>query len=52
MNGENIPSLKVVKVVLVQRNLLDNKYQQKSEVLKFFTSNKSYVYLLNAEPRM
>ena len=40
----------VVEVVLVQCNLLDNKYQQKSELLYTFTPNKSYVYLLNVEP--
>ena len=39
----------VVLVVLVQYNLVDNQYQQKSEVLYTFTLNKSYVYLLNAE---
>ena len=32
-NGENAPSLEVVEVVLVQCNLVDNRYQQKSEVL-------------------
>ena len=36
-NWEKVPSLKVVKVVLV----LDNQYQQKSEVLYTFTPNKS-----------
>ena len=41
-NGEKLPSLKVVEVVLVQRNLVDNQYQQKSEVLYTFTPNKSY----------
>ena len=30
-NREKVPSLEVVEVVLVQRNLVDNKYQQKSE---------------------
>ena len=30
-NREKVPSLDVVEVVLVQRNLVDNKYQQKSE---------------------
>ena len=43
-------SLEVVKVILVHCNLLDNKYQQKSEVLYTFTPDKSYVYLLNIEP--
>ena len=35
-NGENVPSLEVVEVVLVQCNLIDNQYQQKSEVLYTF----------------
>ena len=48
--GEKIPSLEVVKVVLVQCNLVDNRYQQKSEVLYTFTPSKSYGYLLNVEP--
>ena len=49
-NGEKVPSLEVVEVVLVQCNLVDNQYQQKSEVLYTFTPNKSYAYLLNVEP--
>ena len=32
-NGENVPSLEVVEEVLVQCNLVDNQYQQKSDVL-------------------
>ena len=32
-NGENAQSLEVVQVVLVKCNLVDNQYQQKSEVL-------------------
>ena len=48
-NGENVPSLEVVEVVLVQFNLVDNKYQQNSEVLYTFTLNKSYAYLLDVE---
>ena len=49
-NEEIVPSLEVVEVVLVKCNLVDNKYQQKSEVLYTFRSNKSYTYLLNVEP--
>ena len=41
-------SLEVSEVVLFEWNLVDNQYQQKSEVLYSFTSNKSYAYLLNA----
>ena len=40
-NGEKVPSLEVAEVVLVQCNLVDNHYQQKSEVLYTFTLNKS-----------
>ena len=43
-------SLEVVEVVLVQCNLVDNQYQQKSEVLYTFTPNKFCAYLLNVEP--
>ena len=43
-------SLELVKLVLVQCNLVNNQYQQKSEVLYTFTANKSYAYLLNIEP--
>ena len=50
-NRENVTSLEVAEVVLVQRNLVDDKYQQKFKVLYTFTSNKSYVYLLIEEPR-
>ena len=42
-NGENVPSLKVGEVILVQCNWV-------SEVLYTFTHNKSYAYLLNVEP--
>ena len=40
--GENVPSLKVVEVILVQCNWV-------SEVLYTFTHNKSYAYLLNVK---
>ena len=49
-NWENVPSLEVAEVVLVQCNLVDNQYQQKSQLLYTFTPNKSYAYLLNVEP--
>ena len=49
-NREKVPSLEVVKVVLVQCNLVGNQYQEKSEVLYIFTPNESYAYLLNVEP--
>ena len=49
-NGENKLNLEVVELVLVQFNLVNNQYQQKSEALYTLTPNKSYFYLLNVEP--
>ena len=49
-NGENVPSLEVVEIVLVQYNLVDNQYKQKSNILYIFATNKSYAYLLNVKP--
>ena len=40
----------MAEVVLVQCNLVNNQYQQNSELLYNFTSNKSYGYLLNVKP--
>ena len=42
--------LELDEVVLIQCKLVDNQYQQKSEVLYTFPPNKSYAYLLNVEP--
>ena len=41
-NVENIPSLKLVEVVLVKCNLVDNQYQLKSKIFYTFTPNKYY----------
>ena len=49
-NGENVISVEVIQVVLVQCSLVDNQYQQMSEELCTFTLNKSYAYLLNVKP--
>ena len=38
-NGENVSSLEVVEVVLIQCNWVDNQCQEKSEVLYSFTPN-------------
>ena len=38
-NGEKVPSLEVVEVVLVQCNLVNNQHQQNSDVLYTFTLN-------------
>ena len=39
----------MIEVALVQCNLVNNQYQQKSEVLYTFTPKKSFSYLLNVE---
>ena len=49
-SGEKVPSLEVAEVDLVHCNLVDNQYQQKSEVLYTFTPNESHAYLINIEP--
>ena len=41
------PSIEKVQVVLIQCNLVDNKYQQKSEVLYTFTFSKCHACLLD-----
>ena len=45
----NVPSNKLVEVVLVQCNLENNQYQQKSEVFYTSRSKNSYTYLLNVK---
>ena len=42
-NGENVPSLEVAEVVLVQCNLVNNQYQQKSEYYIFLLQ----IYLMH-----
>ena len=49
-NGENVPSVEVAEVVLVQCNLVDNQDKQKSDVSSTFMLSKFYKYLLNVEP--
>ena len=49
-NGENVPSLEVAEVALVQYNFVDNQCQHNSEVLHTFITNKSSAYMLNVEP--
>ena len=44
-NGEKVPNLEVDEVVLVQCNVVDNQYQQKSEVLYTVVPNKCYANL-------
>ena len=42
-NGEDVPKLESVEVVLVHCNLVNNSYQQASKVLFTFVPNKQFV---------
>ena len=45
-NGENVPHLEIVELVLVHCNLVDNDYQQDSRILFTFVPNKTFGSLL------
>ena len=49
-DGENIPKLESVEVVLVHCNLVKNDYQHTSKVLFTFVSNKQFGQLINISP--
>ena len=45
-NGEDVPHLEVVELVLVPCNLVNNDYQQDSRILYTFVPNKTFGSLL------
>ena len=49
-NGENVPHLEIVEVVLVYCNLVNNDYQQNSRILYTFVPNKTFGSLLEMSP--
>ena len=49
-NGENVPHLEVVEVVLIHCNIVDNSYQQNSRILHTLVSNKPFASLLEISP--
>ena len=49
-NGENVPRLEVVELVLVYCNLVNNDYQQGSRILYAFVPNKTFGSLLEISP--
>ena len=49
-DGENIPKLESVEVVLVYCNLVKNNYQHTSKVLFSFVLNKQFGQLINISP--
>ena len=49
-NGENVPKLKFVDVVLIHCNLVKNDYQHTSKVLFTFVPDKKFGQLINISP--
>ena len=49
-NGENVPHLEITEAVLVHCNMVNNDYQQDSQVLYTFVPNKSFGSLLDISP--
>ena len=50
-NGENVPHLEIVELVLVHCNLVNNDYQQDSRILYTFVPNKTFGSLLEISLR-
>ena len=49
-DGENVPHLEIVELVLIHCNLVNNNYQQNSRIFYTFTSDKSLGSLLQTSP--
>ena len=49
-DGEDVPKLESVEVVLVHCNLVNNNYRQASKVLFTFVPNKQFGQLINISP--
>ena len=45
-NGENVPHLEIVELVLIHCNIVNNNYQQNSRILFTFVPNKPFGSLL------
>ena len=50
-NGENVPHLEIIEVVLVHCNIVNSDYQQDSRVLYTFVPNKRFGSLLEISPK-
>ena len=49
-NGENVPHLEVVELVLIHCNLVNNNYQQDARILFTFVPNNTFGSLLEISP--
>ena len=45
-NGENVPHLEIVELVLLHCNIVNNNYQQNSQILYTFVPSKPFGILL------
>ena len=50
-NGENVPHLEVVELVLVHFNLFNTDYQKGSRIFYTFAPNKTFGSLLEISPK-
>ena len=50
-DGENVPKLESIEVVLVHCNLVNNNYQQASKLVFTFTSDKQFRQLIIIAPQ-
>ena len=49
-NGESVPHLEVVELVLIHCDIVDNSYQQNSRILYTFVPSKPFGILLEISP--
>ena len=49
-NGENVPHLEIVELLLIHCNIVNINYQQKSRILYIFVPNKPFGSLLEISP--
>ena len=50
-NGEDIPYLEIIEILLIHGNVVNNSYQQNSRILHTFVPNKSFGQLLDISPK-
>ena len=51
-NGENVPHLEIIEVVLVHCDIVNNDYQQDARVLYSFVPNKPFGSLWEISPQI
>ena len=51
-DGEDVPKLEFVEVFLMHCNLVNNSYQQGSNVLFTFAPNKQFAQLITISPHL